>query len=69
MAYDYNGLLLRQNYDASYSCVLFSTNNDDDNNVAYRDPLLGNDRETKNKTTPAARQKILNKQIYAAVTE
>jgi hypothetical protein len=28
-----------------------------------------NDLETNNETTPAARQKILNKQVYAAVTE
>jgi hypothetical protein len=26
------------------------------------DPLLGNDRETNNETTPAAGQQILNKQ-------
>jgi hypothetical protein len=31
--------------------------------------LLGSDRETDNETTSAARQQILNKQIYAAVTD
>jgi hypothetical protein len=34
--------------------------------VACRDLLLSNERET---TTTAARQQILNKQIYVAVTE
>jgi hypothetical protein len=33
------------------------------------DLLLGNDRETNNETTSVARQHILNKQMYAAVTE
>jgi hypothetical protein len=31
--------------------------------------LLGNDRETVYETTSTARQQILKKQIYAAVTE
>jgi hypothetical protein len=30
--------------------------------------LLGNDLETNNETTFAARQQIFNKQVYAAVT-
>jgi hypothetical protein len=30
--------------------------------VACREQLLGNSRETNNKTMPAARQQILNKQ-------
>jgi hypothetical protein len=33
------------------------------------DHLLGNDLETNNETTLAGRQQILNKQVYAAVTE
>jgi hypothetical protein len=33
------------------------------------DPLLGNDLETKDEVTSPARQQILNKQAYAAVTE
>jgi hypothetical protein len=37
--------------------------------VACRDPFLGRDRETDNKTTSAARQQILNMQIHAAVIE
>jgi hypothetical protein len=37
--------------------------------AAWRDTFLGNDRETHNETTPAARQKILNKKIYTVVTE
>jgi hypothetical protein len=32
------------------------------------DPLLGNDREINNETS-AARKPVLNKQIYATVTE
>jgi hypothetical protein len=40
-----------------------------ENIVAFRDPLLSSDRETGNETTSAARQQILNKQIYAAVIE
>jgi hypothetical protein len=32
------------------------------------DPLLGNDPEINNETTFAARQQILNKQVYPAVT-
>jgi hypothetical protein len=35
--------------------------------VAYRHPLVGNDRKTDNEVTPAARQQILNKKIYTAV--
>jgi hypothetical protein len=31
--------------------------------------FLGNERETNNETTSAGRQQVLNKQIYAAVTE
>jgi hypothetical protein len=32
------------------------------------DLLVGNDLETNNETTFAARQKILNKQVYETVT-
>jgi hypothetical protein len=32
-------------------------------------PLLGNDLETNNDTTSAASKQILNKQVYAVVTE
>jgi hypothetical protein len=34
----------------------------------YVDPLLGNNLEPNNET-PAAREQILNKQVYAAATE
>jgi hypothetical protein len=37
--------------------------------LQHVDLLLGNDRETNDETTSAARQQILNKQIYAAITE
>jgi hypothetical protein len=37
--------------------------------VACRDPSLGNGSEINNEITPATRQKILNKQLYAAVIE
>jgi hypothetical protein len=40
-----------------------------ENILIRRDPLLSSDRETDNETTSAARQQILSKQIYAAVTE
>jgi hypothetical protein len=33
------------------------------------DPLVGNDLETNNKTTSATKEQILNKQLYAAITE
>jgi hypothetical protein len=35
----------------------------------YVQPLPGNDLETNNETICAARQQILNKQVYEAVTE
>jgi hypothetical protein len=38
--------------------------------IACRDPFLGSDREIVNETTSATRQQILlNKKIYASVTE
>jgi 3-deoxy-D-arabino-heptulosonate 7-phosphate (DAHP) synthase class II len=33
------------------------------------DPLLGNNRKTNNQTKAVAREQILNKQAYAAITE